>query len=920
MVTKLRAVAVAVLSLDWFGWVPRSLLARLLVWAGVCDLGWYASIVMGEPGAKPADALAHLLSNGLSQGHSGCPVLDCHWYGERFKLRGSPLQILAHYAVFGDRIGLAPGPWFDPRHCRATEPRVSLRYWLMPVLGRYLRNYHNSGQPHPLFDQAWYLERNPDVSRSGINPLLHFLYYGIAEGRQPNPFFSPSWYLEAYPDVANAALDPVSHYIRYGAAENRSPGPEFDARQYLDMYPDVADSRMGALAHYLSIGRRDGRSLGKRPLSAADLQPSFQASPVMGVGVVDIVLPVYRGLKETADCLESVLRSRNRVAVRLHVYNDCSPESEVTEYLRTMADRHPEIRLAENPVNLGFVRTVNAGMTHAMTLPDSIAVLLLNSDTIVSADWVDRLAAHLAGDRIGTVTALSNNATICSYPKFGQNRLPEGLRSGYVDQVAARVNAGVSVEIPTGVGFCMLISRACLERVGFFDAEAFGKGYGEENDFCMRAGAVGFRNLLAMDVFVEHVGEVSFADDSKPGKILAQKIIDERYPDYTSRVSRFCAMDPGFSGRVRLTLSLWRLKKREVTLIVTHTWGGGTERAVQEAIKRLGDTGEVAIIRPLESQQDSGVVQVVHPAAADGFEFEYRYRDTAELHALFEALGVTAIQIHHLVGFGPSLRSALARYATPYSFHVHDYYVICPQITMTTASGLYCGEPGANACDSCIAARPSNGAHDIRNWRTSNAWVVQGASTVIAPSEDTACRFERYFQRDVEVRYHEEQGGLCAPRLRRGRGELPYRIVLLGALAPHKGSSMVLDLARIIRAHALPLRLELIGYPQGQEDELKAAGLRWSGSYAEQDLDRIINEVQPDAFLFLSQAPETYSYTLSHALLTGFPVAANRLGAFTERLIGHPCSMLLDPTIDAQTLGTQICNWLDAVYGKGTEE
>ena len=56
----------------------------------------------------------------------------------------------------------------------------------------------------------------------------------------------------------------------------------------------------------------------------------------------------------------------------------------------------------------------------------------------------------------------------------------------------------------------MYIRRAALADIGLFDAEAFGRGYGEENDFCLRASARGWRHLLACDTFVYHEGAVSF--------------------------------------------------------------------------------------------------------------------------------------------------------------------------------------------------------------------------------------------------------------------------------------------------------------------------------------------------------------------------------------------------------------------------
>jgi hypothetical protein len=75
-----------------------------------------------------------------------------------------------------------------------------------------------------------------------------------------------------------------------------------------------------------------------------------------------------------------------------------------------------------------------------------------------------------------------------------------------MDALFARVNTGQSCEIPTGVGFCLFIRRGCLDDVGFFDEQRFGRGYGEENDFCLRASARGWVNRLCADVFVYHAG------------------------------------------------------------------------------------------------------------------------------------------------------------------------------------------------------------------------------------------------------------------------------------------------------------------------------------------------------------------------------------------------------------------------------
>jgi GT2 family glycosyltransferase len=185
-------------------------------------------------------------------------------------------------------------------------------------------------------------------------------------------------------------------------------------------------------------------------------------------------------------------------------------------------------------------------------------VLLLNSDTEVAGDWLDRIASCAARDpRAGTVTPFSNNATICSYPRFAQsNPLPEGLSAARLDAAFARANAGRAIEIPTAVGFCMFISRRCLDEVGLFDEEAFGRGYGEEVDFCMRAARAGWRHLLAADTFVYHEGEVSFGGGAQEIRDRAQAIVDSRYPEFQQRVRAFLDADPPRDFRNRATLAL----------------------------------------------------------------------------------------------------------------------------------------------------------------------------------------------------------------------------------------------------------------------------------------------------------------------------------------------------------------------------
>jgi GT2 family glycosyltransferase len=256
---------------------------------------------------------------------------------------------------------------------------------------------------------------------------------------------------------------------------------------------------------------------------------------------IDIVIPVYRGEAETRTCLESVLASSLQVPHEVVVIDDAGPEPAIHEWLHSLA-ASGRIKLCVHDQNRGFVATANEGMR----LHAERDVVLLNSDTEVAPGWLDRLAVHARKDpSVATVTPFSNNATICSYPRtLIANELPAGETTASLDAAFARANAGLAAEIPTAVGFCMFITRDCLDRIGLFDEARYGAGYGEEVDFCMRASRAGLKHLVAADVFVRHVGEVSFRSTGVDRRAKAQAIVDELYPEFQPRVREFIARDP----------------------------------------------------------------------------------------------------------------------------------------------------------------------------------------------------------------------------------------------------------------------------------------------------------------------------------------------------------------------------------------
>lgn len=258
--------------------------------------------------------------------------------------------------------------------------------------------------------------------------------------------------------------------------------------------------------------------------------------------LVDIVIPIYNAADDLMACVDSVLQHTLNGTYCLILVDDASPDVRIAKYFTRLSTRGlSEVVMLRNEKNLGFVATANRGMA----LHPERDVVLLNSDTLVTPGWLGRIQCCVDSDAsIGTVTPFSNNAEICSFPEFCRDNSLEKLPP--IDRIAAALiqRSPTYPDIPTAVGFCMYIRRSLLDAIGYFDVETFGLGYGEENDFCMRATATGFRNVLCDDAFVAHVGGRSF--DERKQVLMREngRRLLARYPNYDQLVMQFIAADP----------------------------------------------------------------------------------------------------------------------------------------------------------------------------------------------------------------------------------------------------------------------------------------------------------------------------------------------------------------------------------------
>lgn len=252
-----------------------------------------------------------------------------------------------------------------------------------------------------------------------------------------------------------------------------------------------------------------------------------------------IVIPVFNAYRHLEACLKSVAETVPPDTEVLLI-DDASTDERIQPLLRSWINETGTCRrMLLHEKNRGFVATAN----HGMRLANS-DVVLLNSDTEVGKGWLQHLADCLHSDNsIATATPWSNNGEIVSVPDFcASNPVPDNLHA--VAGVIASCGQPVYPEIPTAVGFCMAISLRAIKRLGLFDEDAFGRGYGEENDFCQRAEQAGLRNVVCDNAYVAHHGGASFGPlGLKPDENSMQRLL-AKHPDYMDKVSEFIRSDP----------------------------------------------------------------------------------------------------------------------------------------------------------------------------------------------------------------------------------------------------------------------------------------------------------------------------------------------------------------------------------------
>jgi glycosyltransferase involved in cell wall biosynthesis len=327
------------------------------------------------------------------------------------------------------------------------------------------------------------------------------------------------------------------------------------------------------------------------------------------------------------------------------------------------------------------------------------------------------------------------------------------------------------------------------------------------------------------------------------------------------------------SGRVAHEgLDRLRASRRPRIAFVSHGFGGGVGRHIDELAKALADDAEVLLVQPFLRS----FIALRWLRGGENLSMWFRAADEWDsLAMLLRALGVERVHFHHVHGLPQAVLELPRQLACAHDVTLHDYFPACPNYHLTGADGRFCG--GEPRCHRCVDAGAAQWPLSIDAWRGAFAATLASSQRVIAPSADAARRIQGFFP-GVRAMVWPHPEDLEGPR------PAPLRVLVPGAISPEKGLGLLEACVADAARRSLALHFRVLGYTARPIAPWPVQPYCVAGEYPEGRLPELLAIERGDVLFFPSQCPETFSYTLSACLATSLPIVATDLGALPERL------------------------------------
>lgn len=641
---------------------------------------------------------------------------------------------------------------------------------------------------------------------------------------------------------------------------------------------------------------------------------------------VDIIIPIYNAYNDLQICVSSILKFTNMDKHRLILVNDASPDERISPYIKSLETEY--VLVVENENNLGFSGSINRGIEVSANRD----VILLNSDTIVTDNWVEKIIeCAYSNASVATVTPLSNNATLCSVPEFlAENKLPEGYTLEEYANLIETVSMRLYPRIPVANGFCMFIKREVIEKIGLFDMETFQRGYGEENDFCYRAEQIGYHHVMCDNTYIYHTGTTSFVSDEKRKYIEAhQKILTERYPEQDHAVAVHCRDNP--NEQIQENIKMWTelLKSRPNILYMIHSdfredasdHLGGTQLHVKDLMQIMRRDNNVYVVA-----RDLDYLNVTAYTKDKEFFFRFyvghapkyqvfRDENFAKLYGkILDVFHIDFVHIHHTKNMTLEMYYQAEKRSIPIASTLHDYYTICPSVTMIDCNGKLCIGKKETRCRECqqVFTGVINTTDYISIWRNEYNKVLKRADILFTPSESAKGVLCTYYPQIEEKMFVIPHGMEQLKCMRYDKSE-KLHVAFLGGISKEKGSFVA---SKLVKNGPEDVAWHLFGVSGNNElSNLKKSNYIKTGAYKRDELPQLMSKYRIDLVCILPICSETFCFTLSEAIMCGIPVIATDIGALGDRVKDMECGWV----VSAENSYNEVLDIINRIKDKGLE-
>ena len=652
--------------------------------------------------------------------------------------------------------------------------------------------------------------------------------------------------------------------------------------------------------------RKSGNKLNFEIKEYSNYQINNILNAINSEKVVSIIIPINNIYEDTKKCVDSILEY-TKISYELILIDDCCTDKRIELFLNDM-EKLPQVKIFRNPQKNGFVKNINIGIQNS-----NGDIVLLNSDTIVTPKWLEKLVVSSYSDeKIGTTTPLSNAAGTFSVPDIGKiDEIPNFLTLNGMASLVEKISNNVNIEVPTGNGFCLYIKRETIADVGLFDEKTFGKGYGQEIDFCMRANKKSWTNIIDDSTYIYHEKSAPFTNEKEELIKQHTAILDKRYssyPDKVREVKSSLELEK-IHDKIKFELSNMNfnkinyINKKRILYVLHQGEAPGTNK---DLLKNIQNTFECFVLTSTSQElllwkhSKNKLIKIKtwrikSKWSAKEF-YNNEFRDI--YFNILVSLKIDILHIKHLFKHTFDLPVIANSLGLKIIFSIHDFYFICPSFHLLDENNFYCGGKCTDGNGQCKL--PSELLNDlpilktfIDKWQDEVFNIFNICSTFITTSEIAKQTYLSVYPQLAKkpfkvIEHGRDFDGQLKTYSETPSKYKPVKILIPGNIDNHKGSEFIKQLKKEDKDNRL--EFHFIG---SISSDLNGYGI-YHGKYKRNYFCNMVDDINPSFIGIFSIWPETYCNTLSESWSCGIPVLASKIGVLEERIGKNGGGWLLD--------------------------